>query len=66
MGNPVELAAHQIDEEFLLIRMSDFAEGIKRVIGRFVTYDEISQKNKELISEFKQKYPFYKAERNAI
>ncbi len=60
-GDTAELAARQLEEPFLLIQMNDFVNGLQKVLGRPVNSKEISSKNKELIAEFKNKYPAYKA-----
>ena len=59
-SNPIELAKHQVDESFLLIPFGILKEALIKVLGRNVDDEEISIKNKVLITEFKNKVKTYK------
>ena len=55
-NDPAALAAKQIHEPALLVRMNTFKKGVEKVIGRKLAEGELTFKNMELKKEFDEKY----------
>ena len=59
LGNDVQLAYYQLKEPVLLIPKEVFRSGIMKVLGRSISYNELSYKNESLKQEFYDRYPIY-------
>ena len=55
----------QFDEPVLLVPIDTFKRGVEKVIGRTVSYKELSKKNDSLREEFSLMYPKYKISVNS-
>jgi hypothetical protein len=58
-NDPVRLAARQITEPVLLIPIYTFTQGLTEVLGRVPRAEEVSFKNKALVTEFSTKLKLY-------